>query len=80
MTTFYVFTCDPANQQVGTDGLGNAYPSCTTGGAWTEIDISPWYTAGVDWESFGSLLLTITTLLAMAYAINSIVRVIRGRR
>lgn len=80
MATHYVFTCDPANQVVGTDGLGNSYGSCSSGGTWIEVDISPWYMGGVNQESFGQLLLVGTELLALAFSVLLISRLIRGRR
>lgn len=79
MATHYVFTCEPANQAIGTDGLGNSYGSCATGGAWIEVDISPWYMGGVNQESFGQLLLAGTSLLALAYSVLLIKRVMQRR-
>lgn len=79
MATHYVFTCEPANQSVGTDGLGNSYGSCSSGGEWIEVDISPWYLGGVNAESFGQLLSVGTLILCLAFSVLLITRVMRRR-
>lgn len=86
MATYHVYTCPPGNQQTNADLLtGRSWGSCTGGaGKWEAVEISSdgrlWFEGVVDAAAFGQLLSVSTMLLALAFAVHLIVRVMRGRR
>lgn len=80
-----IFTCTDGQQGIRNPGVSDPYPTCASGGAWLEVDISAYegfdpssIDGGHATAAFGAGFVIVGTGMVLAFAVKVIVNAVRG--